>query len=81
MTRMMGPRGAAKVLRRLPGDPLGIEFGSYGRDFADFFEIQSRITVFQKITVFLWRGHVFRGFGGLENHAPAIGKPLFSEKQ
>ena len=37
MTRMTGPRGAAKVLRRLPGDPPGTEFGRYGRDFGDVF--------------------------------------------
>ena len=33
-----------------------------------FLEIQSRIADFQKNMVFLWQGHDFRGFGGLENH-------------
>ena len=37
MTRMTGPTGAAKVVRRLPRDPPGPVFGSYGRDFGDFF--------------------------------------------
>ena len=71
--------GGDPIVRRTPREPqkcFGPSPGTLGAQYLGgmegtlgmFFEIQSRIADFLKIMVFLWRGHDFRGFGGLENH-------------
>ena len=60
-----GPeKGSGGALGTLRAPLLGGMEGTLGM----FFETPSRIADFQKRMVFLWQGHDFRGFGGLENH-------------
>ena len=62
------PRGPQKCFGGSPGTLRAQYLGAMEGTLGMFFEIQSRIADFLKIMVFLWRGHDFRGFGGLENH-------------
>ena len=50
--------------KSIPGTLRAPYLGGMEGTLGMFLEIQSRIAVFLKIMVSLWRGHDFRGFGG-----------------